>query len=233
MIEFKCDENGQYKRVSFQQEIKNPEVVWQLMERFSTIFPDLEIFPISDMHLTYFHYGKPQGLFQDVRKFSDKLEFDTFLDGFKELLGEGIKNPVEDLVLPVDRVEIFGSEGNPILGLKLKRTGRLMRQRNPFSLQLYHFLRLVGVKDLKNCIEQSSNLVWEDLRYNPHISLGRLSSWRDIPEVDLLDMSVELSAPILKNAEIGGLYPILGRQGEAYKSRDPSEVPLDDIQIVS
>lgn len=154
--------------------VLNPEYIIRLQKKLLEHF-SYTIVPQNELHLTIFHFGKPDNLYQEVIKFTSNLEFDDFINHFKEFQSI-LKLPNIKIELTATNLAVFGKPDSSILVIRFEKTAQLRALRSTNLNQFEDFTQKIGVKNLREFMMQSENLKYQlDEKYNPHISIGYLS----------------------------------------------------------
>lgn len=139
----------------------------KLLEHFS-----YTIIPQEELHLTIFHFGKPNSLYQDVIKFVPNLKFDDFLSQFREFQSS-LKMPHTKIKLNATNLDIFGKSDSPILVIRLEKSDQLRALRMIIFNQFEDFTQNLGIKNTREFMCQSEDLKYQlDEKYTPHVSIG-------------------------------------------------------------
>ncbi|HVX93225.1 MAG TPA: hypothetical protein VHA74_03900 [Candidatus Dojkabacteria bacterium] len=194
------------KRVYIKLPIVNTEIITRLQKYLKDNIHE-EVVPISKdkLHMTLFHYGKAQELYEEIKKLNSDLDFDNFLTGFYNLLLthsdikrklniiiKGAELGISNIRPMSDSLDIFGDINEPVIVLRLKRPAELLEYREEIFKQFKEFLKDCGVKNIKKFMKVSPNLKYQ-VDYNPHVSLGFAHTMDiQLPKIDVSDIQILL-----------------------------------------
>jgi 2'-5' RNA ligase len=196
-------ENGALKRVTVEHRVADVPAITALQQEASGQIGTFRSKPADDLHMTLYHFGKPESLWVEIQESGSKVTFEEFLNGFIKLLEVCEHVVPEPFSLQVESLAQFGSPQNPTLVLKLDMPGWLKERRRVIGERVEQLLRDCGVEAPETFMDQSPNLHHElDEHYKPHVSLGRMSNKDPLPELSIEAIQVQLGPSHLRNVRV-------------------------------
>lgn len=200
-VEFVADSGNVSRRVWIGRQLLQPEVVEPIQKRILRVSPEADLTRKSRLHLTWLSLGIPEELVANIQKFNHDLNPDKFLDDYKKTLQGMSSINAYGVVVPVEELAVFGHSDISFLVLRLRKTDELVEGREDFLNQILKLLKNHGISDPRDFLNQSISFRSQSPKqYNPHVTLGRVVQGKPVlPEVDVANLSLALSAPSLQN----------------------------------
>lgn len=191
------------KRLYVSSKIKNILLIEKLQEKVNTVCP-LKLIPTELLHVTIFHYGIPEKLYEEVRILNPALSFEAFLAALHVAVTPlSLEKAREftilghEILLASDGLDIFGDAKSPVVVLRLEKSKELTAFWQSLLLQAESFLLNCGIADTNSFFEASANLKYS-YNYNPHITLGMpRDTHQSISSLSIETIRVDLYKPQL------------------------------------
>lgn len=200
MINFSKDETGAYKRILLESSILSTETIIKLQKRFLDIDGFIPYSP-EILHLTIFHLGKPQSLFNEIKVIVPSIQEIEFFNQIPSLLEAINSLALKEFSLALKDFSKFNKPENPqtdIVGLELTTNKEVLELRKEIASRRNIFLKSLGIKDseLNSFIQSSLNLKYSDVStFRPHISIGTIMSGAQLPELNQTGHEIQFSKP--------------------------------------
>jgi len=195
------DEKGKFKRVYIEHPVLTPKPLFKLQQTLLDTV-DFKCAPVNDLHLTLFHYGKPENLYSEVNHTNPHLDLNSFMERFIDLLEHNAQLKSDNILVLGNSLDIFGDATKPALVLRLSMLEELLRLRRGVTNRFSNFLSRCGVVDIDSFMKGSPNLKYQ-LDYNPHLTLGFPKRAFQLPKINVTPVEVILGSPQLANVRFG------------------------------
>lgn len=165
--------NKEGKPVYVSFDCSNKDYIIQLQKKLLEHFSYTPI-PKNQLHLTVFHFGKPESLLNEVSRHVPNLYQDHFKPKFIKFQNSLVL-PQTEIELTPRSLDVFGKPKSPILVIRYEKTEKLISLRKKIFENFCEFLKELGVKNVYDFMSQSENLKYQiEENYKPHISIGYL-----------------------------------------------------------
>ena len=191
-LRFAQDEDGQLARVYVKHAVLDPHELVELQEHLLGATFECTI-PADSLHMTLFHFGKPESLYSEILQENPGLDWDTFIELFSILMLIALEQEKRPIRVRGDVLSVFEDKGMFYVVLKLYKTDELMKLRQPVLVAIHSFLSACGVNKTEVFMRKSENLRYQlNYPYTPHITLGINSHAVNLPDIDVSDIVVSL-----------------------------------------
>lgn len=191
MLQVKTDRTGAYRRVTAQSLLLDIEPVAQLQQQLDGKLAGFSKQPQDDLHLTLFHFGKPQQLYREFKAANPKLQNRHFWTCFDELLSSSATVLDRPFELQAETLEPFGTPSDPVVALTFSASPQLVVARRELDGYWREFLECCGM----------SRQAKAERPYRPHLSLGRLKHSAQFPDLKPELNTLRFTASELRNVE--------------------------------
>ena len=182
------DEKNLHKRVVIQIEPLDKSKIVKLQETISPKFEGFESYNYKDIHMTLFHFGKPQDLYKDIVSNSKQnINYNDFISTFIKLL-EQLSYLIGsfEIELNAGKISLFDYPADTSkkfrIVLLFEESKRLKSIRQEFIDKINHWLLTCSIKEYKTFYKNSPNFRYNSLEdFSPHVTLGRVFG-RDMPD---------------------------------------------------
>ncbi len=178
--------------VYVKQAVVHPDALVALQEQLSQSTIE---FPIAakSLHLTLFHYGSPEGLYQEIVQMNPNLDWDTFFELFQLVLMYASEQEKKRIKVRGEVVSMFEDSGAFFIILKIQKTEELMGMRFALLVKFHHFLSACGIDNVDKFMLNSPTLQYHlNYPFTPHITLGVNTQSVSIPDIDVDNLEVLL-----------------------------------------
>lgn len=196
-------ENGNLMRVAVEHGILNPEPLYALQSKLSTALPEIKLKDRPNLHMTLFHFGLPNVLFEDMRRFNAKLGYEIFYSNFLALLKDTANVIGKPFSLQAMMLAKFGNPDEPVVVVELESPAWLEQKRQAVRARFEVFFTDCGIKDTDKFEDTVSYLDFQlERSHKPHVSLGKLPVDLPLPSIDVSGLTVQLSPSRLRNVAV-------------------------------
>ncbi len=173
------DNEGRMKRVYLEHPVLTPEPLVQLQLDLAQRLPFKQA-PLDDLHLTLFHYGKPESLYGEIAYANSGLSFEEFMDRFYDMLEHNLQLKAGNIPVTGQELDLFGDATKPVIVVKLRKQKELLELRSKVLARFNQFLTQCDIQDVTAFMQESPNLTYQlEGNYNPHFSIGFPSQARE------------------------------------------------------
>lgn len=198
-MEFVRDVDGKYRRVWIGRDLVEKDQILGVQQKLARKNPGMDIVRESRLHLTQYHFGRPEWLLADIKKINPELKEIDFFKEFKNTLTK-IDLPKKEIESEIEELEIFKQGTLNLAVLILKKNQQLIEGRDEFLTLTANFLEKCGVLDIKGFIKTNLSFRYQtSQKYNPHITIGRLNGDVNLPKLRLEELRLRLSEARLFN----------------------------------
>ena len=174
------------KRIWIEQKVKDTDEILEVQKILINSIPVFRTYDKDKLHLTVFHVGVPDNLYEELDKFVPNLSYENYIDMLFALLKPFVELLPRETVLKADSLVLLGNPKTPKIGIKLIKSSTLKRARERVIYGLEHFLLQLGVTDPQAFILNNKNLGKSyNKDYIPHITLGTMLVPEDPPKICL------------------------------------------------
>lgn len=199
-LEIAKDATGSRKRVYWEHPVFTTQPLVELQKAIACDIPSFKPSLLDDLHLTLFHYGKPQSLHQELVDNGQSLNLDEFMKYFIRILVKNSHFKKSNISVAVEGLDIFGDENKPVVVVRLIPPHDLLKLRRRLLVNFCEFLDGCGVKDVEKFMMGSENLKYQtQSSYKPHFTLGSLQTIQQVPDINCQGTSILIGPPQLAN----------------------------------
>jgi hypothetical protein len=202
-VEFVREREGTHKRVRWERDIENTDMLVRIQNYLPHFVPDINLFRKENLHLTSFAFGRPDLLECDLRRNNPNLTEGQFVNDLKELLVKVSKLRLGPAQTVAGDLNIYGNLSRYFLVVMVRPTASLLAGRDFVVDNMRQILEDCGVRDPRDYMR--TNPVWENQvpeKYSPHITLAQLRPQEVDFNFDVPDFPIRLTYPRLKNVRI-------------------------------
>lgn len=191
MPQVKTDRTGAYRRVTVESILVDIEPVVEFQRQLDAKLNGFSRQPQDDLHLTLFHFGKPQQLYREFKAANSKLQNRHFWTCFNELLTSSANVLDRPFELQAETLKPFGTPSDPVVALTFSASPQLVVARRELDGYWREFLECCGM----------SRQAKADRPFRPHLSVGRLKHSAQFPDLKPELGSLRFSVSQLRNVE--------------------------------
>jgi len=164
------------KRVWVEQKVINSSDFIPLQDAVKATNPSFFAYSLDRLHMTIFHFGVPQQLYNEFKQEVPKLTYPKFSESLEQLLlglAGLVGTETSQRLLGVDTL---GAAKSPKVGVIVERTKGLDTLRNRAMTGVLEMLHFFGVQKAEEFMQRSKNLRYSmGKNYIPHITIGSLN----------------------------------------------------------
>ena len=192
-----------HKRIYVGQYVAESSTIRQLQSQAAR-YISLEPLDPEKFHVTLFHYGRSDELYQSVAM-RTVLSKSEFMRRFDSHLENTVIQSYFERSLRVKSYEmaVFGNDINRYLVLRLDESEKMLAFRQKILFGFTEFLRGIGIPEVRTFISNNPELKYQlQQNYKAHITIGTLEpSTVDIPKIREKYI-LRLEAPRLFNVSL-------------------------------
>lgn len=193
------------KRVTVEHRVADIDLVIKLQQQTGEQLAGFRPKPADDLHMTLYHFGKPEALWVEIQEAGSTIPFKEFHAYFIELLAAVEHIIPQPFELKVESLAEFGAPNDPAIVLKLELPGWLLDCRRTIRQSLTEMLTKCGLQDPAGFMDSSHNLHRElDEHFKPHVSLGRAPKDQTLADLQVEGLGVQLGPSHLRNVVVKG-----------------------------
>jgi len=156
--------------------------------------------PANKLHLTLFHLGKPDELFDEIGAQNPDIHSAHFAYELSRVL-KGTLVHDEEIETTGKELGLYEQNSKPVIVIRLEDNEKIRELRGEFLARFEEFLAACGIKDIPGYMQTSPNLRYQTQEsYDPHISIC-FPSVNVLPTIDVSELSIVLGSPRLANIE--------------------------------
>ncbi len=157
--------------------------------------------PVNKLHLTLFHLGKPDELFNEVANKNPDIHPGLFAEELSRVL-RGTLVEKEEIDVVGKELGLFEKNAKPVIVLRLQENDEIRELRGEFLGRFEKFLASCGITDIPSYMESSPNLRYQSQEnFDPHISIGFPGVNVILPRLGVSRMGLVLGSPRLANSD--------------------------------
>lgn len=188
-MEVNKDKNQKHKRVVIQLHPLKKENLIEIQDFVKADHEEFKRYQPQWFHLTLFHFGKPQELYEEITKHLTATKtYENFYTKFISLLEtlEYLKK-TQPITLDTKHISFYGndekSNTNYAVVTELENSKKLRSIRKNIIETTDKWFYEIGIKNPKKFYQESINFKYNLLEtYRPHVTVGRISSRAPLPK---------------------------------------------------
>ena len=185
------------KRIYLQSQVITPDPIIYLQQDLA--LNKIEPIPTSDLHLTLFHFGKPNELFDEIALRNPDIHPDLFAEELSRLLKSALAEK-EEIEAAGKELGLFEKRSESVIVLRLQQSEKIREFRGEFLDRFEEFLGACGIRDISSYMQSSPNLKYQSQEiFDPHITIGFPSENIILPNIDVSGINLVLGSPKLAN----------------------------------
>lgn len=185
------------KRICVIYRIQNMDVITTLQEKVGPFLTPYKPIPPESIHLTSFHFGQVQSLYQEICIHNPSLTKAYFLHHviqFFESIQQYCKENGKILDVHTTNLQIFHNKARSVLVIEVEKTKELQEQRVAIMQMLQEFLTTCGIGESFFTTSHTLRFQKDDV-FRPHVTLATIGKHAIIPPCILVSSSLLTLTP--------------------------------------